>query len=96
MIVLIVVLNGFAKSFVISWIDVITIVLAEKAHLLVYMIMYVIMLKYGSLDVLSHRECNFSVSMFLLDQNLCYPSKLSDSGVMSRIMVREARLILIN
>ena len=34
--------------------------------------------------------------VFLLDQNLCYPSKLSDNGVMSRIMVREVRFILIN
>ena len=55
MIVFIIVLNGFAKSFVISWVNVITIVLAEKSHLLVYMIMYVTMLKFGSLDVLSHR-----------------------------------------
>ena len=48
-------LNGFAKSFVISRVNVITIVLADKSHLLVYMIEDVIMLKFRSLDVLSHR-----------------------------------------
>ena len=58
-------LNCFAKSFVISWVNVITIVLAEKSHLLVYMIMYVIMLKFGSLDVLSHRECNLLCICFV-------------------------------
>ena len=32
----------------------------------------------------------------LLDQNLCYPSKLLDNGVKSRFMVSEAKLILMN
>ena len=57
-------------SFVISWVNVITIVLAEKSHLLVYMIIDVIMLKFGSLDVLSHRECNFLCICFVVTESL--------------------------
>ena len=63
-------LNGVAKSFAICWVNVITIVLAEKSHLLVYMIMDVIMLKFRSLDVLSHRECNFLCICFVVSESL--------------------------
>ena len=63
-------LNGFAESFVISWVNVITIVLVEKSHLLVYMILDVIILKFRSLNVLSHRECNFMCICFVGSESL--------------------------
>ena len=65
-------LNGFAKFFVISWVNVIAIVLAKKSHcIIICNWMIFILLK---LDL-------------LLYMILVYPSKFSDNGVMSRFMV---------